>query len=125
MQSPVEVPDICKILHALHSLHKIGVAHGDPRLPNLVWIDGRLLWIDLACAKFESTPGLRLQDWRLLISSILEFKSIPQDTIVSLIDRVLRGDGSSNSVDDVSSNEKNLDVLAAEIHALLSGANTA
>jgi hypothetical protein len=122
VRSPTGESEIVQILHALDALHRIGVIHGDPRLPNLVWVDGRLLWIDLSHAAYNSTPELRRRDWYWLTKSITEFhlKNVPESTLHSLIDRVFRSDdGSSDDTGGgVSSNATNLSLLAAEILAL-------
>jgi tRNA A-37 threonylcarbamoyl transferase component Bud32 len=61
---------IADIFQNLFILHRSGIQHGDPRLPNLIEVDGKLLWIDLMYSVFES--NLRWEkDATILSLSIL------------------------------------------------------
>ena len=46
-------PIVMDIVHNLFVLHSFGIQHGDPRLPNLIQVDGKILWIDLMYSMFN------------------------------------------------------------------------
>jgi tRNA A-37 threonylcarbamoyl transferase component Bud32 len=63
-------PTVMDIVRNLFILHRSGIQHGDPRLPNLIQVDGRILWIDLMYSMFD--PELRWEkDATILSRSIL------------------------------------------------------
>lgn len=77
---------VVEIVHILFILHSSGIQHGDPRLPNLIQVDGRILWIDLMYSLFD--PELRWEtDAMILSRSILglpDKRNLPSE-ISSLI----------------------------------------
>ena len=46
-------PTVMNIVRNLFILHSYGIQHGDPRLPNLIQVNGRILWIDLMYSMFD------------------------------------------------------------------------
>jgi tRNA A-37 threonylcarbamoyl transferase component Bud32 len=44
---------VLNIVRNLFILHCSGIQHGDPRLPNLIQVDGQILWIDLMYSMFD------------------------------------------------------------------------
>jgi tRNA A-37 threonylcarbamoyl transferase component Bud32 len=61
---------IMKIFHNLFILHRSGIQHGDPRLPNLIQVDEKILWIDLMYSMFDRESRWE-QDATMLSRSIL------------------------------------------------------
>jgi hypothetical protein len=61
---------VSAIVQALFKLHALGIAHGDARLPNIVYCgrDG-WLWIDLRHSARTSVSGF-VADWKSLLSSL-------------------------------------------------------
>ncbi|GMF34835.1 unnamed protein product [Phytophthora fragariaefolia] len=54
----------------LGQLLSAGVAHGDPRVPNVIVKDGQRLWIDLVEWR-DASPLLMQNDAKILTQSIL------------------------------------------------------
>lgn len=72
---------------ALQGLHEAGFIHGDARLPNLVRVGARLLWVDMLGGSPVQVPQ-RLheraaRDASLLASSILRLQSGPMPADIS------------------------------------------
>ena len=59
---------------ALAVLHKVGIYHGDPRLPNIIRLaDNSVMWIDLASSRHElTTHELLTCDFLLLVQSFCD-----------------------------------------------------
>lgn len=73
---PIAYPTTSEEARALFAmlwqLHDAGVAHGDPRVPNVIVKDGKRLWIDLVELMDASTfPSLKQNDAKILTQSIL------------------------------------------------------
>jgi hypothetical protein len=87
---PTHAPHLVPIFRALDTLHRIGVVHGDARLPNLILVDQRLMWIDLVLASLPATLGPRRHDWNTLIDSIAHrlSKQATSEAVNSLVDLV-------------------------------------
>ncbi len=78
------------ILQALWRLHRLGVVHGDARLPNIVYCGGRgWMWIDLR-VPFRATRDLLVGDWTTLLDSItramfgMDFRSVSEADVQAL-----------------------------------------
>ena len=126
VRTPKTVIQILTILGALDALHRIGVIHGDPRLPNLLVVDGSLTWIDLRRANARASPVLRRLDWIELIRSIV--KSMIRRTLPSGIDSLCNlvcVPTCSDLLDEeVTTNPKNLRALAYAIDVAARQAGT-
>ncbi|KAG9407535.1 hypothetical protein AC1031_002250 [Aphanomyces cochlioides] len=61
---------VANLFDLLWQLHRIDLVHGDPRVPNVIVHDGKLLWIDLAQV-MRAIPALRKLDAEILAKSIL------------------------------------------------------
>jgi len=59
---------------ALAVLHKAGIYHGDPRLPNIIRLsDDSVMWIDLASSQYElTTPEMFNCDFLRLVQSFCD-----------------------------------------------------
>lgn len=119
VKAPKSMVHILMILNALDALHRIGVIHGDARLPNLIVVDLRLVWIDLASAGMPATPAARRLDWIKLVRSIL--KSMcqcplpPPSFIDQLCYSVCRPAHSGLLDEEVTTTAQNLRELATAI----------
>lgn len=78
-----------KVIEALKQLHIHGIAHGDPRLPNVIISADKLIWIDIVGAYFspenEVERNILFQrDMRILLQSLLHIAPLPPDLDVAV-----------------------------------------
>jgi tRNA A-37 threonylcarbamoyl transferase component Bud32 len=63
--------DFKALFLSLHSIHEQGYYHGDPRLANVVKVDGKFIWIDPFAMGTEGfSAAWRAHDFRVLLNSI-------------------------------------------------------
>jgi len=101
---------VVTIFRNLFTLHCSGLQHGDARLPNLIQVDGKILWIDMMYS-ISNTDLIWKHDAITLSKSILglsENADLPSD-ISSLISHY-----------DVQRNEQSCQALARKVWARLS-----
>jgi hypothetical protein len=58
-----------KLVTFLHQLHQTGHVHGDPRIDNILSLDGELKFIDMIQTRLFSIPA-KVEDFTLLFSSL-------------------------------------------------------
>jgi hypothetical protein len=58
-----------KLVTFLHQLHQTGHAHGDPRIDNILSLDGELKFIDMIQTRLFSIP-VKVDDFTLLFNSL-------------------------------------------------------
>ena len=78
----------CAAFDALAALHKLGIIHGDPRLPNLLLVDGSACWVDLFSSASRVAPDSLRYDAAVLVRSVLSLAS--EDALPTGVERVLR-----------------------------------
>jgi tRNA A-37 threonylcarbamoyl transferase component Bud32 len=74
---------------ALSALHRVGIIHGDPRIPNLLLVDKKPAWIDLHSAVLLPSVPKTMQaaqfDAAILVGSILaKAAAVPTDVSAAL-----------------------------------------
>ncbi|CEG40197.1 crinkler family protein [Plasmopara halstedii] len=71
----------------MKQLHKNGLVHGDPRVPNVILDGEKLLWIDLVKV-MEASPTLKQIDAEILTRSILSVSltTMLDPALIKLID---------------------------------------
>lgn len=62
--------EVRSLFEMLRQLHKNGLVHGDPRVPNVILVEEKPLWIDLM-EVMEASPFLKQIDAEILTRSIL------------------------------------------------------
>jgi tRNA A-37 threonylcarbamoyl transferase component Bud32 len=67
---PKKEEEVQRLFQHLWMLHHRNVTHGDPRVPNVIVHEGKLLWIDLVGVR-ETCASMVRDDVRLLTKSIL------------------------------------------------------
>jgi tRNA A-37 threonylcarbamoyl transferase component Bud32 len=103
---PLPHPRTCQevqiLFELLWQLHEKGLVHGDPRVPNVIVYEGKLLWIDLV-EVIEASPALKEVDAEILTRSIFRIsqKFVPDVRLKVLIKKY--GENSS---------KENIDLLA-------------
>ncbi|KAG7374925.1 hypothetical protein IV203_014020 [Nitzschia inconspicua] len=60
------------IMDSLKQLHQNRILHGDARLENIVWVNGKPCWIDFAESSFEFAPMSQAAEYEQLRESILD-----------------------------------------------------
>jgi tRNA A-37 threonylcarbamoyl transferase component Bud32 len=81
--------EVLMSLHALHTHRPNPIFHGDARLPNLIVVDDRLVWIDLMrCSNREKDSDYRFSaDMHTLVQSLFpSMKTRDDQTLRQLID---------------------------------------
>lgn len=84
--SPVGIPlshpttqgEVQQLFELLWQLHNKDLPHGDPRVPNVIVNEGKLLWIDLfyvyvPLEPIKATTKLKVRDMKILTRSVLRF----------------------------------------------------
>lgn len=89
----------------LWQLHSAGVAHGDPRWPNVIVKDEQRLWIDLVEFRDASTE-LMQNDAKILTQSILH--GVRKDSLDSELMTLIKNYG-------INPTHPNLDLLADKV----------
>ncbi|CAI5746517.1 unnamed protein product [Peronospora destructor] len=102
---PTTREKVRSLFELLWQLHANGLAHGDPRVPNVILTEEKALWIDLA-EVMDASPVLKRRDAEILTRSILR---VPIN--ISL------GSALVQSLDSYyqSATQENLDHLAEEV----------
>jgi tRNA A-37 threonylcarbamoyl transferase component Bud32 len=68
---PKTQEEVHTLFELLWQLHNKGVIHGDPRVPNVIVHEKKLLWIDLVDVFKSTTSSLRQLDAKILALSVL------------------------------------------------------
>jgi hypothetical protein len=77
----------CFAFEALAALHAVGIIHGDLRVPNLLVVGKRLVWIDLRIASLHASGGpassgpLERLDAATLARSVLKLERLPLENL--------------------------------------------
>ncbi|CEG45695.1 crinkler family protein [Plasmopara halstedii] len=79
---PTTRPEVLSLFKLSRQLHKNGLVHGDPRVPNVILDGEKLLWIDLVKV-MEASPTLKQIDAGILTRSILSV------SLTTMLDPVL------------------------------------
>ncbi|UIZ26921.1 hypothetical protein KXD40_002170 [Peronospora effusa] len=77
---PTTREKVRSLFYMLWQLHANNLAHGDPRVPNVILIEEKTLWIDLVEAEI-ATPFSKRRDAEILTRSILR---LPYENSLSL-----------------------------------------
>ncbi|GMF33009.1 unnamed protein product [Phytophthora lilii] len=107
---PTTSQEVKALFDMLWQLHSAGVAHGDPRVPNVIVKDGQRLWIDLV-EWWGASPSLLMQnDARILTQSILH--GFPEDSPDLELEALINEYGARPT-------RANLDLLASRVSVKL------
>ncbi|KAF4147544.1 hypothetical protein GN958_ATG03263 [Phytophthora infestans] len=90
----------------LWQLHSAGMAHGDPRVPNMIVMDEQRLWIDLY-ELWDASPTLMQNDAKILTKSILHVSS--KDLLDSELESLINNYGTIPPI------QANLNLLADKV----------
>jgi tRNA A-37 threonylcarbamoyl transferase component Bud32 len=71
LSQPETQEDVRKLFELLWKLHENGLIHGDPRVPNVIVYQEKILWIDLIHMREDSEVYFRQCDAEILSRSIL------------------------------------------------------
>ncbi|GMF23740.1 unnamed protein product [Phytophthora fragariaefolia] len=98
----------------LRQLHKNGLVHGDPRVPNVILDGEKPLWIDLM-EVMEASPTLKQIDAEILTRSILNVSptTLLDPGLMELIDYYGKSD-TSESLNNLA--EYNVSIVTLEKH---------
>ena len=78
------------VMHALLTLHRLGVTHGDARLENLVLYEDKLVWIDFRECQIEGDDTLaRRWDLRTCLNSLVVHFSHDSTRVTNLEEELL------------------------------------
>jgi tRNA A-37 threonylcarbamoyl transferase component Bud32 len=97
--------DVSSLFILLKQLHLEKLAHGDPRVPNVILYGKKRLWIDLAELE-KANPYLRTLDAELLTQSILNFSK--QELNNHGLKQLIKAYGKSTSKGAMHKNLNNL-----------------
>mmetsp|Transcript_11806 Transcript_11806/g.10692 ORF Transcript_11806/g.10692 Transcript_11806/m.10692 type:complete len:308 (+) Transcript_11806:457-1380(+) len=71
----------------LYSLHKLGKAHGDPRIANIIRVEGTLKWIDFRDLSYVGSKSAFRVDLKILTSSIYNSLIVEDNDIKDLLNK--------------------------------------
>ncbi len=116
------------IVQALYALHRLGVVHGDARLPNIVHCGGSgWKWIDLRY--FRATVGTFVNDWLSLSRSIssrfgVDLSCITESSLIAMCSAGFRQHAPNSPYSSYEGRQEFLDLQAC-IHARVQQVATA
>jgi hypothetical protein len=70
--SPVEQNQYQNVIRLLASLHRAGFCRGDPRLANVVSVEGKFYWIDFMSLPWFTNQQDMVEDMKKLVASVLQ-----------------------------------------------------
>ena len=75
---PLKTSEVKILFNLLWKLHQEGLVHGDPRVPNVIIVEEKYLWIDLF-EIMKASPSQRSWDAELLTRSILKIDKLDEE----------------------------------------------
>jgi hypothetical protein len=120
--SPAENVEIA-LVRFLRSLHQSGLIHGDPRVDNVLSLNGQFKWIDFMDSSWSEALA-RVEDFVLLFSSltgVAQVNNIIRPKIREILDPIPSHDSVSRvtrMLSEMNTSDPQLDQLIAYLHEL-------